>query len=184
VFTEQLLELHKGQGMDIHWRDSYTCPSEEEYKLMVKRKTGGLFGLAIRLMQLFSENQIDLSSLFEHLGLFFQIRDDYANLKSTEYEANKSYCEDLTEGKFSFPIIYAINSHPDDHQIMNIVRQRTTDVDVKRYCVQKMTELGAFDYTKTVLIELENGLHSLIANAGGNPFLTKLVTELSKLYKE
>ena len=37
VFTEQLLELHKGQGMDIHWRDSDTCPSEEEYKLMVKR---------------------------------------------------------------------------------------------------------------------------------------------------
>lgn len=37
VFTEQLLELHKGQGMDIYWRDSYTCPSEEEYKLMVKR---------------------------------------------------------------------------------------------------------------------------------------------------
>lgn len=37
VFTEQLLELHKGQGMDIYWRDSYICPSEEQYKLMVKR---------------------------------------------------------------------------------------------------------------------------------------------------
>ena len=32
---EQLLELHRGQGMDIFWRDSYTCPSEEEYKDMV-----------------------------------------------------------------------------------------------------------------------------------------------------
>lgn len=39
--------------------------------------------------------------------------------------------------------------------ILDIVRQRTTDLDVKKYCVQKMTELGAFTYTKKVLIELE-----------------------------
>ncbi|KAF6024676.1 GGPS1 [Bugula neritina] len=183
VFTEQLLELHKGQGMDIYWRDSYICPSEEQYKLMVKRKTGGLFGLAIRLMQLFSESQIDLSQVTEFLGLYFQIRDDYANLCSTEYEQNKSYCEDLTEGKFSFPIIYAINSHPKDHQIMNIVRQRTKDADVKKYCVQHMVKLGAFEYTKKVLLELESQLHAEISSLGGNPHLTKLVNELSQLYK-
>ncbi|KAI5095638.1 peroxisomal membrane protein PEX14 [Silurus meridionalis] len=55
VFTRQLLELHRGQGLDIHWRDTYTCPSEAEYHGMVLRKTGGLFGLAVGLMQLFSE---------------------------------------------------------------------------------------------------------------------------------
>lgn len=35
--------------------------------------------------------------------------------------ANKSYCEDLTEGKFSFPIIHAINSHPNDGQVIRIL---------------------------------------------------------------
>ena len=34
---EELLELHRGQGMDIYWRDSYTCPTEDEYKEMVQR---------------------------------------------------------------------------------------------------------------------------------------------------
>ena len=38
---------------------------------------------------------------------------------------------------------------------LDIVRQRTSDVDVKKYCVQRMTQLGAFEYTKKVLIELE-----------------------------
>lgn len=57
VFTEQCLELHRGQGMEIYWRDNYICPSEDDYITMVKRKTGGLFGLAVRLMQLFSENK-------------------------------------------------------------------------------------------------------------------------------
>lgn len=36
--------------------------------------------LAVRLMQLFSENQNDFLPLTETLGLLFQIRDDYCNL--------------------------------------------------------------------------------------------------------
>jgi geranylgeranyl diphosphate synthase type 3 len=40
--------------------------------------------------------------------VFFSIRDDYENLKSEDYAANKSFAEDLTEGKFSFPVIHAI----------------------------------------------------------------------------
>ncbi|KAK2152745.1 hypothetical protein LSH36_320g04046 [Paralvinella palmiformis] len=84
VFTEQVLELHRGQGMDIYWRDAFICPTEEEYKQMVIRKTGGLFGLAVRLMQLFSEYKSNLKPLLDTLGLYFQIRDDYANLNSKE----------------------------------------------------------------------------------------------------
>lgn len=36
--------------------------------------------LAIRLMQLFSENAADFTKLAGILGLYFQIRDDYCNL--------------------------------------------------------------------------------------------------------
>jgi hypothetical protein len=38
-----------------------------------------------------------------------------------QYSQGKGYCEDLTEGKFSFPIIHAIMSHPDDNQVMRIL---------------------------------------------------------------
>lgn len=36
--------------------------------------------LAIRLMQLFSDNTNDFNKLTGILGLYFQIRDDYCNL--------------------------------------------------------------------------------------------------------
>ena len=36
-FTGQLLQLHRGQGKDIYWRDSYLCPTEEEYREMVRQ---------------------------------------------------------------------------------------------------------------------------------------------------
>lgn len=118
VYNEQILELHRGQGMEIYWRDNFHCPTETEYKLMTIRKTGGLFMLAIRLMQLFSENKKDFTRLTAILGLYFQIRDDYCNLSLKEYSENKSFCEDLTEGKFSFPIIHAIQNEGQDHQVL------------------------------------------------------------------
>jgi geranylgeranyl diphosphate synthase type 3 len=58
IFTEELLNLHRGQGMDLYWRDSLTCPSEADYLEMVGNKTGGLFRLAIKLMQAESEVQV------------------------------------------------------------------------------------------------------------------------------
>jgi len=58
IFTEELLNLHRGQGMDLYWRDSLTCPSEADYLEMVGNKTGGLFRLAIKLMQ--AESQTDV----------------------------------------------------------------------------------------------------------------------------
>lgn len=56
VFTEELLSLHRGQGMELYWRDSLICPTEEEYLDMVSKKTGGLFRLAIKLMQIASQS--------------------------------------------------------------------------------------------------------------------------------
>lgn len=51
IYTEELLNLHRGQGMDLFWRDTLTCPSEADYLEMVDNKTGGLFRLAVKLMQ-------------------------------------------------------------------------------------------------------------------------------------
>ncbi|CAH4035637.1 geranylgeranyl pyrophosphate synthase [Pieris brassicae] len=178
VYTEQLLELHRGQGMEIYWRDNFQCPSEDEYKEMTMKKTGGLFMLAIRLMQLFSENKSDFSRLSSILGLYFQIRDDYCNLCLQEYSENKSYCEDLTEGKFSFPVIHAIRNQEDDNQVLHILRQRTRDVEVKRYCIKLLEKCGSFQHTRDTLIALDREARAEVARLGGNPHLEELLDEL------
>lgn len=51
IYTDELVNLHRGQGMDLFWRDTLTCPSEADYLEMVGNKTGGLFRLAVKLMQ-------------------------------------------------------------------------------------------------------------------------------------
>ena len=54
IFVTEMLHLHRGQGYDIAWRDHGRCPTESEYCDMVLDKTGGLFRLAVGLMQSFA----------------------------------------------------------------------------------------------------------------------------------
>lgn len=93
LVTEEMLALHRGQGLEIFWRDSLTCPSEEEYIKMVRSwllfsgsrfisrlrhiwlisdstrstqvlgKTGGLFRIAVKLMMAKSESDMCAFSL-------------------------------------------------------------------------------------------------------------------------
>ena len=123
--------------MDLFWRDTLTCPTENDYLEMVGNKTGGLFRLAVQLMMAESPviakaqgggeggwlggkgkgsagagKERDYTPLVNTIGLLFQIRDDYLNLTSTAFTANKGLCEDLTEGKFSFPVIHSIRANP------------------------------------------------------------------------
>ncbi len=104
---------------------------------------GGLFNLAVRLMQLFSTSEKhrcakegeedEFCQLSRLMGIYFQIRDDYANLCLEEYAENKSFAEDFTEGKYSFPIIHAVSAkEPRGERIRSILKQRTTDIEVKK----------------------------------------------------
>jgi geranylgeranyl diphosphate synthase type 3 len=156
IFADELVNLHRGQGMDLFWRDTLTCPTEEDYLEMVGNKTGGLFRLGIKLMQAESHlatspGGVDCVPLVNLIGLIFQIRDDYMNLSSSEYSDNKGMCEDLTEGKFSFPVIHSIRADPANMQLINILKQKTTDVQVKRYAVSYMESTGSFTYTRDVI---------------------------------
>lgn len=84
IFNDELLNLHRGQGMELFWRDTLTVPTVEQYLQMISNKTGGLFRLAVRLMQSVNPSDHDILPLTELLGLIFQIRDDYRNLCSDE----------------------------------------------------------------------------------------------------
>ncbi|KAF2835350.1 geranylgeranyl diphosphate synthase [Patellaria atrata CBS 101060] len=155
IYTEELLHLHRGQGMDLFWRDTLTCPSEPEYLEMVSNKTGGLFRLAIKLMHAETNEFLSAcTTLVDTIGLLFQILDDYKNLHSQTYTAQKGFCEDLTEGKFSFPVIHSIRTDPQNQVLINILKQKTEDIEVKKYAISYMEKTESFDYTKKVLVQL------------------------------
>lgn len=175
IFADELLNLHRGQGMDLFWRDTLTCPTEDEYLEMVGNKTGGLFRLGIKLMQAESRaaSPVECVPLVNLIGLSFQIRDDYQNLHSTEYSENKGLAEDLTEGKFSFPVIHSIRHDPTNLQLINILKQRTGDEEVKRYAIKYMDATGSFEYTRQVLVILLERARKAAAEIDGGELRNK-----------
>lgn len=170
MFVANLYSLKK-------WRDDVRCPTEKQYLAMVRDKTGGLFRLAVGLMQAFatSNSDTDFTPLVDNLALYFQIRDDYINLADEEYMKSKSFCEDLTEGKFSFPIIHCIRADPEDTRVLSILKKRTEDVEVKRYAQQLMVEKGSLEYTRDECFSLKGEIVQQLESLGGNPQLLKLI---------
>lgn len=153
--------------------------SFSEYYGMILDKTGGLFRLAVGLMQAFATNKEDInfSPLVNNLGLYFQIRDDLINLSDEEYFKSKSFCEDLTEGKFSFPIIHCVRN-ANDSRLLSILKQKTEDVELKKYAQKLMKDAGSLKYTRDKCVELKGTILSQIEELGGNETLTKLIEKL------
>ncbi|TFY63659.1 hypothetical protein EVJ58_g3121 [Rhodofomes roseus] len=181
IVTAELLALHRGQGLELLWRDSLQCPTEEEYVRMVNQKTGGLFRVAVKLMMACATTNanIDYVPLVDLFGVFYQIRDDYMNLQSSTYADNKGFAEDLTEGKFSFPIVHAVRADTSNRQVLNVLQKRPTTPTLKRHTVNYLrNHTKSFDYTVRVLRSLENQIREEIARLGGNGGLERIMDAL------
>lgn len=176
IVLEELAELHIGQSYDLYWTRHGTCPSEDEYVEMVTKKTGGLFRLLARLLLAngasaspwtrSSSDQIsnDIKDLVSLIGVQFQIRDDYQNLHSSEYRAQKGFCEDLDEGKYSFPLIHALNVQPNDFLLRELLQRRRnvgslTD-EQKRLVLKQLEHAGSIAYTQETLKRLQGQIYA------------------------
>jgi len=179
LVTDELINLHRGQGLEILWRDSLTCPTEEEYVGMVNNKTGGLFRVAIKLMMSQSESTVDYIPLVNLMGVLFQIRDDYMNLQSAEYATNKSFAEDLSEGKFSFPVVHSVRADRSNRQVLNVLQKRPSTPTTKTYIIDYMDKhTKSFEYTRKVLGKLDRQARDEILRLGGNEKLERILNLL------
>ena len=166
IFNEEICNLHRGQGMDIYWRDAHITPTEEMYINMVINKTGGLFRLTIRLMEklftFYTGNSIENSMvpICELLGIIYQIRDDCLNLSDETMAINKGFAEDITEGKLSFPIIHGlnyekINISKESHFLHDTILSKTSNIETKIKIVKFLKEESkSLDYSKETVKNL------------------------------
>lgn len=172
IFNEEICNLHRGQGLDIYWRDNCIIPNEDDYFDMVMNKTGGLFRLMVRLMERLSifynskkRLEKSLIPLCNLLGIIYQIRDDYLNLSSETMTLNKGFADDISEGKLSFPIIHGLNfektSLPKDkHFIFDTLLSRTQNEQEKLKVVNFLKDQSnSLNYAKDMVASLIKLIH-------------------------
>ncbi|GAA91939.1 geranylgeranyl pyrophosphate synthase [Aspergillus luchuensis IFO 4308] len=160
AFLDELENLALGQALDLHWKLQKKCPTTREYLNMVDNKTGGLFRMALRVMEIESKTEScpELMHLITLMGRYYQIRDDYMNLTSDEYTETKGYCEDLSEGKLSFPLIHALQNSPAADIIRGLLFHRDNgqelSSEIKSYIINEMRKAGSLAYARNTAIQL------------------------------
>ncbi|TLD04306.1 uncharacterized protein PgNI_12057, partial [Pyricularia grisea] len=173
VVTEGMKELLVGQGLDLAWTSEVAVPSLEKYLQMIDRKTGALFIMVIRLMEAFlpaSAPKAPLQKLMLLLGRYFQIRDDYVNLASTQYNDARGFCTDLDEGKCSFIILHAMNNaKPHARYLLKNLLLQTSRAGCagerhKELMFSILKEAGSLEHTAEMLGEIEKSLCAEVEN--------------------
>ncbi|XP_041970694.1 geranylgeranyl pyrophosphate synthase-like [Aricia agestis] len=200
IYCKEVKSALDGIAADLYWRDAFVCPTEDEYKAMVIKKTGSYLLLKFGLMQAFSANRGDYHELLNTLGLYYQIRDEYINLtklealegKSNQHELmdlkNLMFCEDITEGRFTFPLIHGLNSS-EGPTIRSILVQRTSDSIIKQHCLSLLEKVGSLDYTRRTLHDLDGDLReqhclSLLEKVGSLDYTRRTLHDLDADLRE
>jgi heptaprenyl diphosphate synthase len=104
-------ELCRGQVLELqHLFDA--TRTEASYLSAIGGKTASLFGTACRVGGMVSglgPGQLDAITAFgQHLGMCFQIVDDCLDVTATEDELGKPSGNDILEGVYTLPVIYAL----------------------------------------------------------------------------
>ncbi|XP_032511354.1 terpene synthase-like [Danaus plexippus] len=178
LVADQLHEMWTGQGTEIYWIDNFICPTEKQYEKMSRQKTGAYIVLVIKLLQLLSDDQRDYDKLLSILGYYSQLRDDYCNLRSHELNKDGRFWLDLTEGKYSLPIIHAAKT-PFGPEVLHILRKRTSDIKLKKYCLSLLEKAGSLQYTRDRLVELDREARAEMTRLGYNPLMEKVLDGLN-----
>ncbi|KAG2012394.1 hypothetical protein GB937_007224 [Aspergillus fischeri] len=160
IVLDEIKTLARGQALDLNWTFNKTRPTLNEYFIMVDHKTGGFFRLLLRGLCSLSGSGLDpdLEHLITLIGRYYQIRDDYQNLASDEYTAKKGFCDDLDEGKFSFPVLHLLEHSPKSDELFKIIygedRKAQLSHADKLRILAEMKEVGSLAYTLEVLEKL------------------------------
>lgn len=144
LFLEELRRLHLGQAMDILWhRNPEIIPTEEEYKAMVRNKTGTLARLAVELGILAGGADIKTAEkagkIAEDIGTGFQILDDVTNL--TKGNPGKKRGDDVVEGKKSLPVLYHLESKPEDKETLARLFKQARKEGINSPAVENVIEI-------------------------------------------
>jgi heptaprenyl diphosphate synthase len=104
-------ELCRGQVLELQYLFN-SARTEESYFSAIEGKTASLLATAVRIGGMVTgapAPTLDaLTSFGHHLGMCFQIVDDVLDVTRTEAELGKPVGNDLLEGVYTLPVIYAV----------------------------------------------------------------------------
>ena len=144
--------------------------SEETYYNIIKNKTAALFEACSAIGALSagaSDVEVERAKLFgRQMGIIFQIRDDIFDYYNDEKEIGKPTGNDMTEGKLTLPVIYALR-HSGDKAMLELahkVKNHTISSDEIKTLVDFTISNGGIEYADKCMWEFHAKAEEFLNN--------------------
>ena len=132
--------------------------SEDVYYQVIKQKTAALFEACAAIGAMSGgateEEMLKAKQFGQYLGIMFQIRDDIFDYFDSK-EIGKPTGNDMTEGKLTLPVIYALNNTDFEsmHTLARKVKAGTINPDEIAVLVEFTKQQGGIDYAEEKMAE-------------------------------
>lgn len=123
----------------------------KNYWEIVRHKTAGFLSACCRCGAILSgadsSTEESLAGYGMELGMAFQLTDDILDIAGEQDVVGKPIGSDLREGKFTLPVLLAIDSMPKEEKMLAcqiLERSENTEEDVREFC-KKIRSLDAIE---------------------------------------
>ena len=128
--------------------------SQTKYFNVIEQKTARLFEAACKIGALLSDSsEKTINSLGDfglHLGIAFQIIDDAIDYESNSTTMGKEVGDDLSEGKITLPMIYALEKTSGSENKILRDAIKTADASNIDKIINILCSVNAFEFTRKI----------------------------------
>jgi octaprenyl-diphosphate synthase len=128
--------------------------TEDEYMVVIHRKTAVLFEAACQVSAIISdapeEKEKALAQYGSNLGIAFQMADDLFDYTLQTSDFGKEVGADLREGKLTLPLIYALKQarSADRDLMIKIIQDHNFATEDFKTLIDLLVKYGAIEYTQ------------------------------------
>lgn len=145
IFTDTGIVVCEGQQYDVNF-ESMSNVSHDDYIKMITYKTGSLSAASLQIGALIAgASDDDADSIYnfgKHLGIAFQIMDDYLDVYGDQAAVGKKHAGDIYENKKTILYLTALeNANEEERKELDYWYTKKTDNVDKIYGVEKIFRL-------------------------------------------
>jgi geranylgeranyl pyrophosphate synthase len=145
IFAETLATIVNGEITQLF--SSKWIANREDYYHRIYAKTASLFEASTTTAAILSNADMQVMTMVKQfgyeIGMAFQIIDDILDFTSEQTTMGKPVASDLRQGVITLPVLYYLEHHPKDTDMINILESSFCDENCLSRLLRSIRESGA-----------------------------------------
>ncbi len=164
IFADTLATIVNGEITQLF--SSRWVANREDYYRRIYAKTASLFETSTTAAAILSDADKQVTTKVKYfgyeIGMAFQIIDDILDFTSEQTTMGKPVASDLRQGIITLPVLYYLESHPNDLEMQNILETNFCDEDCLGRLLTSIRDSGAIRLShEEARQSVQRGLDSL-----------------------